>query len=165
MTGLANGSVFPALQLPAVGGGTLRLPDDLAGSWAAILTYRGHWCPYSKAQLTAYQRALPNLTEAGIRVAALSVDDEQQAAEMVRNQSLEIPIGYDADGRRVAATLQSYQHSDPAYLESSGFVLDPRGRIVVAVYSSNAIGCLAPDDVLGLVRCAQKACSSNWRGR
>ena len=47
MTGLANGSIFPALALPAVGGGTLRLPDDLTGSWAAVLTYLGHWCPYS----------------------------------------------------------------------------------------------------------------------
>ncbi len=157
MTGLANGSVFPSLQLPAVGGGTLRLPDDLTGSWAVVLAYRGHWCPYCKAQLTAFQRALPNLTEAGIRVAALSVDDEQQATETVRRHGLEFPVGYDADAQRVAATLQSYQRSDPAYLESTGFVLDPNGRIVVAVYSSNAIGRLAPDDVLGLVRYAQKA--------
>jgi peroxiredoxin len=157
MTGLANGSVFPALDLPAVGGGTMRLPDDLAGSWAVVIIYRGHWCPYCKAQLTAYQRALPNLTEAGIRVAALSVDDEEHATEMARRHGLEFPIGYDADAQRVAATLQSYQHNDPAYLESSGFVLDPDTRIVVAAYSSNAIGRLLPDDVLGLVRYAQNA--------
>jgi len=36
------------------------------------------------------------------------------------------------------------------YLQSTGFVLDPHGKVVV--YSSGAIGRLAPDDVAGLVR-------------
>jgi hypothetical protein len=35
---------------------------------------------------------------------------------------------------------------------STGFVLDPAGKVVVSVYSSGAIGRLAPDDVAGLVR-------------
>jgi hypothetical protein len=40
----------------------------------------------------------------------------------------------------------------PKYLQSTGFVLDPTGRVIVSVYSSGAIGRLAPDDVVGLVR-------------
>jgi hypothetical protein len=36
--------------------------------------------------------------------------------------------------------------------QSTGFVLDPRGRIVVSVYSSGAIGRLVPEDVIGLLR-------------
>jgi hypothetical protein len=31
-------------------------------------------------------------------------------------------------------------------------VLDPRGRVVVSVYSSGAIGRLVPEDVIGLLR-------------
>ena len=38
------------------------------------------------------------------------------------------------------------------YLQSTGFVLDPAGEVVVSVYSSGAIGRLVPDDVAGLVR-------------
>ena len=38
------------------------------------------------------------------------------------------------------------------YVQSTGFVLDPSGRVVVSVYSSGAIGRLLPDDVIGLVR-------------
>ena len=38
------------------------------------------------------------------------------------------------------------------YLQSTGFVLDPAGRVVVSVYSSGAIGRLVPEDVAGLVR-------------
>src|SRR6187399_3262034 len=43
---LHNGQHFPSLSLPAVGGGTVSLPDDLAGSFGVVLIYRGSWCPY-----------------------------------------------------------------------------------------------------------------------
>ncbi len=38
------------------------------------------------------------------------------------------------------------------YQQSTGFVLDPHGKVVVSVYSSGAIGRLVPGDVAGLVR-------------
>jgi hypothetical protein len=46
----------------------------------------------------------------------------------------------------------AFVNPDPRYLQSTGFVLDPGGRVVVSVYSSGAIGRLVPDDALGLVR-------------
>jgi len=42
---------------PAVGGGTISLPDDLADSYGVVLIYRGSWCPYCNAQLAAFSRA------------------------------------------------------------------------------------------------------------
>jgi hypothetical protein len=36
-------------------------------------------------------------------------------------------------------------------LPSTGFVLDPDGRVIVSVYSSGAIGRLIPQDVVGLI--------------
>lgn len=40
---LDSGDRFPSLEMNQVGGGTLCLPDDLAGDWGVILLYRGHW--------------------------------------------------------------------------------------------------------------------------
>ncbi len=40
---LDSGDTFPHLEFDQVGGGTLRLPDDLAGDWGVVLLYRGHW--------------------------------------------------------------------------------------------------------------------------
>ena len=40
---LDSGDRFPHLELDQVGGGKLRLPDDLAGDWGVVLLYRGHW--------------------------------------------------------------------------------------------------------------------------
>jgi len=45
-----------------------------------------------------------------------------------------------------------FVNNDPLYLQSTGFVLDPAGRVIVSVYSSGAIGRLVPDDVIGMVR-------------
>ena len=37
------------------------------------------------------------------------------------------------------------------YLQSTGFLIAPDGRVIVSVYSSGAIGRLVPDDVAGLI--------------
>ena len=152
MPRLENGQTFPSLQLPSVGASTLSLPDDLAGSFGVVLVYRGAWCPYCNAQLRAFTRAQESLEDAGIKVVALSVDDEQTSTELVEKLRLNFPVAHSADPDDVAATLGSYVNDEPRYLQSTGFVLAPDGTVVTAVYSSGAIGRLLPEDVVGLVR-------------
>jgi peroxiredoxin len=151
MPRLENGQPFPSLQVPQVGGGTLSLPDDLTGAFGVVLVYRGAWCPYCKAQLSAFRRATDSLLEAGVRVAAISVDDEQTSAGLVDTLRLPFPVGHSADADQVAAQLGCYVNDEPHYLQSTGFVLAPDGTVVTAVYSSGAIGRLMPEDVVGLV--------------
>jgi peroxiredoxin len=149
---LQNHSTFPSLEVPRVGGGTLRLPEDLAGSFGVVLFYRGAWCPYCNTQLSAFGRAHEALHEAGIEVAALSVDEEQASAELVAKRGLPFAVGHSADADELATATGAYVNDEPHHLQSTGFVLDADGRVVTAVYSSGAIGRLMPDDVLGLVR-------------
>jgi peroxiredoxin len=134
------------------GGGTLRLPDDLTGHFSVILFYRGSWCPYCNAQLRAFQRSLDRLTGLGILVAAVSVDDGATTKNLIAKHGLQFPVGHSADARAVAAATGAFVNPDPAYLQSTGFILDPASRVVVSVYSSGAIGRLLPDDVIGLAR-------------
>ncbi len=155
MTLLQNGTTFPALALPKVGGGTLDLPTDLAGSYGVVLVYRGSWCPYCNAQLGAFARAHHDLHAAGIEVAALSVDDETAATAFAEKRGLPFAVGHSADADDVATALGGYVNDDPRFLQSTGFVLSPDSRVLTAVYSSGAIGRLLPDDVLGLVRYLQ----------
>jgi peroxiredoxin len=152
MSRLRNGQPFPPLRVPAVGGGTIALPDDLAGSYGVVLIYRGSWCPYCNAQLAAFSRALDALTALGARVVALSVDDEQTSAALIAKHMLRFPVGHSADAVTVAAATGAYVNDEPRYLQSAGFVLAPDGTVRVAVYSSDAIGRLAPDDVAGYIR-------------
>jgi peroxiredoxin len=132
------------------------LPDAFAGDFGVVLFVRGSWCPYCNAQLRAFQRAADSLAETGIKVAALSVDDEPTTAELIAKHGLTFPVGHSADARAISALTGAFVNPDPVYLQSTGFVLDPVGNVVVSVYSSGAIGRLVPEDVIGLVRYLQQ---------
>ena len=146
MSRLINGQQFPTLSLPAVGGGTISLPGDLAGSYGIVLVYRGSWCPYCNAQLASFSRASAALTEAGAQVVAFSVD------ALVDKHRLGFPVGHSADADQVSALTGAYRNDDPRYLQSTGFILAPDSSVLTAVYSSAAIGRLVVDDVLGFIR-------------
>ena len=152
MSLLNPGDPFPRLTMTAAGGRTLAIPDAFAGDFAVVLFYRGAWCPYCNAQLRAFERAGQALADAHIRVAALSVDDKETTAALVEKLKLTFPVGYGADAEAIAALTGAFVNPDPVYLQSTGFVLDPKGNVVVSVYSSGAIGRLVPEDVVGLVR-------------
>jgi peroxiredoxin len=143
---------FPQLTLTAPGGATTTLPGAFAGGFGVVLFYRGSWCPYCNAQLRAFQRAEDTLAELGVRVAALSVDDEATTAALVEKLRLTFPVGHSADAAAVSEATGAFVNPDPEYLQSTGFVLDQDGTVVVSVYSSGAIGRLVPEDVAGLVR-------------
>lgn len=149
---LQNGDLFPDLVVNVVGGLTLSIPRDLAGSYAVVLFYRGSWCPYCCAQLAAFSRASERLAAVGISVVALSVDEEVTSKALVDKLRLGFPVGFGANAADIAALTGAFVAEDSAYLQSTGFVLDRRGRILTAVYSSGAIGRLVPDDVAGFVR-------------
>jgi len=152
MSLLNPGDPFPRLTITTADGRLLTIPDAFAGDFAVVLFYRGAWCPYCNAQLRAFERAGQALADADVRVAALSVDDEETTAALVEKHKLTFPVGYGADAKAVAALTGAFVNPDPVYLQSTGFVLGPTGNVVVSVYSSGAIGRLVPEDVVGLVR-------------
>jgi peroxiredoxin len=149
---LQNGDRFPQLSIPTVGGGEMLLPRDVEGSYSVILFYRGAWCPYCRAQLAAFSRARESLRSIGVTIVALSVDDEATSRGLVDKLQLTFPLGFGAKADEIAAATGAYLSDDSTHLQSTGFVLDARGRVLTAVYSSGAIGRLVPDDVAGFVR-------------
>jgi peroxiredoxin len=156
MSLLAPGDPFPALTATPPDANALELPDALAGRFGVVLFYRGAWCPYCRAQLRGFQRALPKFEELGAGVLALSVDDADTTRETVRSHELTFPVGHSADADALAAATGAFVNAEPRYLQSTGFVLDPSGRVIVSVYSSGAIGRLVADDVLGMIRYIQE---------
>lgn len=153
MARLENAQPFPSLRLATVGGGTLSLPEDVAGRWAVVLVYRGSWCPYCAAQLASFARAAQSFADADISVVALSVDDEATSAGTVDKHAITFPVGHSAEPHAVSELLGTYlgDNGNGPFLQSSGFVLRPDGTVAVAVYSSDAIGRLTAPDVLGFI--------------
>jgi peroxiredoxin len=149
---LEPGQRLPTVPVTVAGGDALLLPDALAGHFGVVLLFRGAWCPYCNAQLRAFQRAQERLAALGIRVVALSVDDEATTRKLVADHGLSFPVGHGADAAALHDAVGAFVNPEPPYLQSTGFVLDPEGRVIVSVHSSGAIGRLVPDDVIGLVR-------------
>ena len=153
---LDAGDRFPPLELTLTDGRQLTVPSGLDSPYTVVLVNRGAWCPYCVAQLRGFQAGLAKLAEEGIAVVSLSADLRDQALAMVAEHRLQFPVAYGASVDRVAETLGVYHElaspSRPAHLQSAGFVVGPGGTVVLAMYSSGAIGRLAWQDVLGLVK-------------
>jgi hypothetical protein len=60
-------------------------------------------------------------------------------------------LGIGADVDKVAAITGAYTNETPRYLQTTGFLLAPDGRILNAVYSSGPLGGLVAEDVIGMV--------------
>jgi len=70
---LHPGDPFPGLTVALPGGRSLQLPGALAGRFGVVLFYRGSWCPYCNAQLSAFQRSLDGLAALGVSVVAVAL--------------------------------------------------------------------------------------------
>lgn len=151
MSLLNPGDRFPTISVAVGGGETLILPDSLSGSFGVVLFYRGSWCPYCNAQLRTFQRSVVQLGDVGAKIVALSVDDEATTATTIAKHGLSFPIGHSANASEISQATGAFVNPDPVFLQSTGFVLDPSGKVLVSVYSSGAIGRLVPEDVIGLV--------------
>jgi peroxiredoxin len=157
---LNPGDRFPPLTITPVDAAAIELPDVLRGHFSVILFNRGSWCPYCNAQLRAYQRAGDRLDRLGVKVVSLSVDDEATAHELITKHGLTFPVGHSADAAAVAAVTGAFVNPDPVYLQSTGFLLDPDGKVIVSVYSSGAIGRLVAEDVVAFVKYLRSAAAA-----
>ena len=152
MTVLQPGDPFPPVTVSLPGGRTLRLPDALAGRFGVVLYYRGSWCPYCNAQLSAFQRSLDSLAEADISVVALSVDDEATTVDLIARHGLRFPVGHNAERRRHRGHHRRIRQPRPAIPAVHRFRARPRRpghrqRVLQRRHRP-----LVPQDVIGLVR-------------
>jgi hypothetical protein len=73
---------------------------------------------------------------------------------------LTFPLGHSADAAAISAATGAFVDPAAGFLQSTGFVLDPSGKVIVSVYSSGAIGRLVPEDVVGLIRYVREHAAS-----
>ena len=154
---LSPGDPFPALRARHDAKAFDAL-EYLSGHWGVVLVYRGDWCPFCRAQLSNFQRHISDFERTGVRVLAISVDSEADATAMVKRSQLTFPVLYAADPDWLAKNLGAYVSDDAhgRYVNSTAFILDPKERVVLAVYSSGAVGRLVAEDALGLIGYLQK---------
>lgn len=154
---LNEGDQFPSLIVDRVGGGEIALPDDLQGQYGVVLFNRGSWCPYCVAQLKGFARALPDLDAVGAAVVSISADGRDDAGTMVESHGLTFPVGHSASPPQLAELTGAFVHEDPSYVQATGFILDPDGRVLLSTYSTGAVGRLTAPDAVGFIKYVSSA--------
>ncbi len=107
--------------------------------------------------MLAFQRKLAEFDALGVRVVAASVDPREAAGRTVERYGLTFPVGFGLDAREVAGMTGAFFEEKDGYLHATGFIVNPEGKVMNAVYSSSAIGRLVPEDCLGLIKYLMQA--------
>jgi peroxiredoxin len=92
-----------------------------------------------------------------IPVIAASADSLQDTREFIKKLNLSLRVGYGLKAKEISAKTGSFYDAKDGYLHAAGFVLNPEGRVVNAVYSTTAIGRLVAADCLGLIGYIKKS--------
>ena len=147
---IANGAGFPAMTLNAAEK-IVSLPHDHAGSFGLVLAYRGAWCPFCTAQLADFAQAWDALSGAGVKMAALSVEDEATARSVIDKHAIRFPVAYSVDAAAFAAATGAFLGEGPRRIEPTAFILMPDGTVGTSLYASGPIGRLTSAEVLKFV--------------
>ena len=93
---LKTGDHAPAFELPNGDGMLWRSEDLLRGGPLCIVFYRGRWCAYCNAQLSALQEVHPQIAEAGASLVAISPQTQKHSYMTRDMHKLRFPVLSDA---------------------------------------------------------------------
>jgi len=89
------GQTSPELRLPTIAGAMFDLQADDAAWITLVCFYRGAHCAICRRYLLALAALLPEFSARGVKVIAVSMDNEERARLMADTiASQELPIGY-----------------------------------------------------------------------
>ncbi len=95
---LLIGEVFPDQQLTDVDGSQVSLHDVLKEKPTVLVFYRGGWCPYCNAHLSALGQNETDILALGYQVVAISPDAAKGLQETVAKDGINYRLLSDASG-------------------------------------------------------------------
>ncbi len=100
--------------------------------------------------MAGFEAHLDAFEEAGVEVVALSADDEEGARAMQDAEDISFPILYGLDVHDMEERLGLWVRDDDerTHVQPAEYVLDSRGRIVLASYASGPVGRLDAEQAL-----------------
>lgn len=101
--GLAVGEQAPLFSLPDATGHTVSLASRLARGPVVLSFYRGEWCPFCNLELRALQAALPQFTERGAVLVAISPQSPDHSLSIAEKAGLTFDVLSDAHQEVIAA--------------------------------------------------------------
>lgn len=94
---LAVGDKAPAVVLKDIDGNAFDLRAALAEKPAALVFYRGGWCPFCSTHLANVQKAEKDILAKGYQILAISPDKPEELRESVAKGTLTYALLSDSD--------------------------------------------------------------------
>lgn len=104
-----------------------------------------------------FQEKLGKFRKLEVEILAASVDSREAAESMVDANNLTFPLGYGLEAEAVSRLTGAFYEGEKKFLHATGFILNRKGTIMVAVYSSGPIGRLTAENCLGLIEHLQQS--------
>jgi peroxiredoxin len=148
------GQQAPDLELPLVGGGSLRLRDRRADNFLMVVFNRGLHCPVCQAQLRELDRRFDELGARGIDVVSISGESEERATRMRDDWRIErLPLAYglsEAQMREWGLFVSRgiSEAEPPVFNEPALFLLKPDRSVYYVSLLSMPVGRPRLDDLL-----------------
>jgi len=152
---LDQGEAFPDMVIRTLDGTNGSLYELLAGRWAVLLFYRGHWCRHCRQQMADFQPRLPELDALRVRVVGLSCDGEADARSMRDEFRLGFPIAYGLEAEAVAKSIGAYFDPVKKIVHATGFIVRPDRMLHAACYSTGPVGRITASDAIATIAYAQ----------
>lgn len=130
------GDTFPVVDVPLLGGGTLRLGEASEGyDWQMVVVYRGKHCPICTRYLREVDEIVAPLKELGIEVVAVSADSRERAETQIAEVSPTFRVGYGLTVDQMKALglyISGPRHGidvEGAFAEPGLFVVNEEGEL------------------------------------
>jgi peroxiredoxin len=102
----------PSIQVTSLNGETHLLTDIVKEKRSILLFYRGGWCPYCNAHLSAVGQVENEILELEYQVIAISPDSPENLKNTLDKEKLNYALYSDGDGALIKAMGLAFKASD-----------------------------------------------------
>ena len=141
---LQAGSPFPTITLQPLNGEAIELsPQHNSSDWTLLVIYRGQHCPLCTQYLNELQQHASTLSEAGVKVIALSADSKAQLKAHQQALHVNFPIAYGLTLEQMQALglyiskPRSEEETDHYFAEPALFVINQDNQLQIVELANN----------------------------
>lgn len=99
-----------------------------------------------------FQRSMEEFERNNIKVIAASADTLEEALKTIDRYKLTFRIGYGLDPEKISRITGAFYNKEKGYIQATGFIVGPNGKIENAVYSSRSLGRLVAKDCIAFIK-------------
>ncbi|MGY8683968.1 peroxiredoxin-like family protein [Bradyrhizobium sp. UFLA05-153] len=92
-----SGEAMPPFILPDENGKLIALPSLLARGPAAVMFFRGHWCPYCRLNVRAVTEAHDRIKAMGAQIVAIMPETQEYSEKFKAESGATFPVLTDLD--------------------------------------------------------------------